>query len=142
MNSEHAHEPCAGAGRPADCRNSRRFNRLVLLWGGAYVALHFAFEFTDLAGPLAWTLMAVPVLLSVIAIRAFMRLMREADELMRRIQLESIAAAFAVGIILHLGIIELGWLGVPVLSLFQQMTIFVMLLTYSAAFNILSRRYG
>ncbi|MBK6768279.1 MAG: hypothetical protein IPG72_04495 [Ardenticatenales bacterium] len=85
---------------PTDTRNMRRFSAWCMAWAVAFVAAIFAFERGAAPGsPVAWLLVAVPTLVGLQTIRAYLHFLREADELQRRIQFEALAFGFCVGVV-------------------------------------------
>jgi hypothetical protein len=82
-----------------DERNMRRYNGWLLAWMGVWMAARFLVEWRgeQLAGVLGWGIAALTVVPGVLAIGAYVRFLREADELLRKIQLEALALAFGVG---------------------------------------------
>lgn len=84
-----------------DRQNVARYNGWMLVWMALWIAARFLMEGWAPArsGPLAWGLIAATTLPGVMALRAYMRFVREADELLRKIQLEALALAFGVGVL-------------------------------------------
>jgi hypothetical protein len=82
-----------------DQRNMVRYNAWLGAWMLLWVAVRFAGEGWAPAreGVLAWALIAATILPGVATLRAYVRFVREADELLRKIQLEALALAFGVG---------------------------------------------
>ncbi len=92
---------------------------------------------------LKWAIAALPIALWVPWLLAYMRFLREADELVRRIQLEGVAVGFWVGIGFGIGYPLLEHAGLPALD--ASMTIAVMLaamlLGYAVGRFRASKRY-
>ena len=89
---------CSQGMRPADRRNVRRVNGWLLGWMVVFVAATFALESGMLGEGLgAWLAIAASTALGIVAIRNFVRFLREADELLRKIQVEAIALGFGAG---------------------------------------------
>jgi hypothetical protein len=82
-----------------DERNLRRYTGWLTLWCILWIGVRLAMEGWAPAqrGPLSWALILVAVLPGLFTIRAYMRFVREADELQRRIQLEALALGFGAG---------------------------------------------
>lgn len=83
-----------------DIRNARTTNVWVLVWAVCFVGLSFAVRGGQLApGLLAWAAVAACTLLGLVVVWYYMRFLREADELLRKIQLEALAIGFGAGFI-------------------------------------------
>jgi hypothetical protein len=92
------------SGTELDRRNQYRFAAWTLAWGITYVAASWALKSDrDLASPLTWGLAIGPALLSIVPVFAYMRFLRMADELLRKIQLDGLAMGFAAGVLLVAG---------------------------------------
>ncbi len=104
---------CSGLLTPRDAANLRRFNAwnigLALFFAGSTLAIA-----ADLVpNPIGFVLVGLTLVLGIGAIRRYVLFLREADELLRKIQLEAIAIAFGGGIVLMLGWGLLEQLGLP-----------------------------
>jgi len=83
-----------------DQRNARVTNWWLLAWMVCFVGTAFAIRDGVLpAGPLAWAAIAICTLLGLVVVRYYMRFVREADELLRKIQLEALAIGFGAAFI-------------------------------------------
>ena len=92
------------SGTEIDQRNGNRFAAWCLAWAVCYVGASMTLKGDfDLSTPLVWLLVAIPNLLSLVAVFSYMRFLRMADELLRKIQLEGLAMGFAAGVILVTG---------------------------------------
>ena len=81
-----------------------RFTAWTFAWALSYVAASWALKADlDLATPLVWLLAAAPNVIAVVAVFAYMRFLRMADELLRKIQLEGLALGFAAGVVFITG---------------------------------------
>ena len=82
-----------------DRRNSRRSTAWMLVWMLAWgAALIFVAKRSDeLPAGMGWALAAATLVPGILGLRAYVRFLREADELVRKIQLEALAFAFGVG---------------------------------------------
>ena len=82
-----------------DHRNLMRYNLWCLAWALLWVAASMAVKRwgAPLQGLPGWLLAAVTVVPGIVAIRAYFVFLREADELLRKIQLEALALAFGTG---------------------------------------------
>lgn len=122
-----------------DRRNVMRYNAWLLgwmvLWAGALLLVAKA----GLSGPAAWALAALTVVPGVVGVRAYIRFLREADELLRKIQLESLAVAFGVGVLFMMSWRLFERLGAPKLDLNDP--VLVMFVVWAAAQWWNARRY-
>jgi drug/metabolite transporter (DMT)-like permease len=92
------------SGTEMDRRNQYRFMAWSFAWALTYVAASWTLKSDrELATPLAWALVAVPTLLSIVAVFAYLRFLRMADELLRKIQLDGLATGFAAGLVYIIG---------------------------------------
>lgn len=96
------HHP-TGCQTPNDQRNQRRFIGWSVTWALAYVAATWISQGAGLGGAAPWLVAALPTALSVAAFIAYLRFIRQADELVRRIQLEGLAVGFGAGVLLAVG---------------------------------------
>jgi hypothetical protein len=102
----------------AEQRNIRSVWIWCFVWAAGFYAVTTALEaFPQLRGPSAWLLAMIPVALSFPAVLACLRFIREADEFMRKVQLDGIAIGFAAGFVFCLGYHTLENLGAPRLPL-------------------------
>jgi hypothetical protein len=90
---------CSGLLTPRDAANLRRFSAwnisLALTFAGSVLLLA-----QDMVNPrLGYLLAAVTLGLGIAAVRAYIRFLRGADELLRKIHLEAIAVAFGAGVV-------------------------------------------
>ena len=88
---------------PAEQRNIRSIWIWCVLWAAGFIVSSGLVESLQLHGPIAWLLGIIPLALSIPAIRANIRFVREADEFMRKVQLEGIAIGFTAGSIFCIG---------------------------------------
>ncbi len=83
-----------------DQRNLRAIWMWSVVWGAAFSAVATALPaLTQVQGPFAWLLAAIPIIVSVPTVRAYLRFLREADEFMRKVQLQGIAIGYAAGFV-------------------------------------------
>lgn len=97
--------------RTRDKRNSLAINGWCAAWALCFVGATAVLTFIELSAPLSWLVVAVPLVPGFLALRAYLRFLREADELLRKIHLEGLGfgagTALAVGMT-FLMIIPLG----------------------------------
>jgi len=88
-----------------DRQRLRAFNRWLLGWslsvGAAMVLL--AKDGLIASPAFRWTLALLPDLLGIFAVLSYVRFLRHADELMRKVHLEAIALGFGAGLVFVLG---------------------------------------
>jgi hypothetical protein len=102
----------------ADQRNIRVIWLWSFVWAAGFSAVMIALSFyPQLKGPLAWLLAMIPIALSVPLVNSLLRFLREADEFMRKVQLEGIAMGYGAGSIFCMGYFTLEQVGAPELSM-------------------------
>ena len=103
-----------GVGTAVDRRNNRRFTFWCLAWAAALIGATWIVETYDsLAGPIAWLVALSPNVFAFGALVAYMRFLRMADEMQRRIQIEGLAIGFGTGWIFAIGYLVLQSAGAP-----------------------------
>lgn len=101
-----------------DERNRRVFSIWCYIYGvGISAVILTAHFFPEISGPFAWLLAMIPVALGMAALRAFLRFLREADEFIRKVQLEGIAVGFGAASIFCIAYFALELFGAPRLPL-------------------------
>ena len=124
-----------------DSRNQRRYNLWVLAAALAYVGATAALRWREsIPAALPWLLAGVAWLLAILAIRSYLVFLREADELLRRIQLEALGLGFGSGAVVAFLYPLLEGLGAPKLDGYA--TAVVMMLSWSAGSWLGARRYS
>jgi len=108
---------CSGDLSERDRRNLRSFNFWIITWSFT-VACGMVLLKHDLIGNTAvrWTLALVPDVLGVVAVLSYMRFLRHADELVRKVHLEAIALGFGAGLVFILGYRLAAQVGAPPLD--------------------------
>ena len=102
----------------AEQRNIRSVWIWCFVWAAAFTVVITTLEaFPQQLGPFAWLLALIPIALSFPVMRACLRFIREADEFMRKVQLDGIAIGFAAGCIFCMGYHALEYVGAPHLPL-------------------------
>jgi hypothetical protein len=115
MNMQHLYDDdCAGE-TPRDRRNRRRYTLLLAVWALAFLSSTFLIA-SDVVtvGPLRWVAACVPSIFAIIAVIAYWRYLREADELAGAIQLKALAFAVSAGFIVWPAFELLAESGVPI----------------------------
>lgn len=108
---------CNALFTPRDARNLRIFN----VW---FVAAMVCFATATILlgedflepGPVGWLLTGLTVALLVMMVRAYIHFIREADELLRKVQLEALAISFGATVVFMLGYRLCERLGAPKLD--------------------------
>jgi hypothetical protein len=93
---------CWETGR--DKNNLLRFAGLFLLWTVTHEGISFIQTNVEMSTTLAWMLAVVPALPGVLAVLAYFKFLREADEMVRRIHLTGMAVGFGAGIFVWMGL--------------------------------------
>jgi hypothetical protein len=83
-----------------DRRNARTTNYWMFGWMVVFVGSTFAMRGGYLEpGLLAWVLLAACTALGLVVVHFYMRFLRDADELLRKIQLEALAIGFGAAFV-------------------------------------------
>jgi len=83
---------------PRDRRNLRRFLWIAIAWAACFLGATYVIKHDLLtAGPTLWMVAALPSVVLVFVLDAYVRFLREADELLRSIQLHALALGFGAG---------------------------------------------
>jgi hypothetical protein len=131
---------CASFYTARDLRNQRRFLAWMLAGSLAYVGATLALKRQAVPRALAWALAGLAWLLAILAVRSYLLFLRQADELLRRIELEALALGFGAGAVFSLLYPLLERLGAPELGGYA--TPLVMMLSWSAGAWLGTRRYS
>jgi hypothetical protein len=130
---------CADA-TPRDRANQRRFLVWILAWAIAFVAATWLLKNGVVpAGPAAWLVALAPTLIGIGAVWSYLTFLRQADELTQRIQLESLAWAFGVGVLFMTGYRLFERTGAPALDIDDALV--VMMFVWAAAQVVVARHY-
>lgn len=98
----------------AEQRNLRSVRIWCLVWAIGLLAVTTAIDaLPDLQRSFAWLLAIIPAALSLPALLANVRFIRQADEFMRKVQLHGIAIGFATTFIFCMGYHTLERVGAP-----------------------------
>jgi hypothetical protein len=74
-------------------------------------------SYDSVVGPIAWLVALSPNILAIGALVAYLRFLRMADEMQRRIQVEGLAIGFGTGWIFAIGYLVLQAAGAPAIPL-------------------------
>jgi hypothetical protein len=128
------------SGTREDQRNQYWFVAATLVWAVTFVGARMLFKHSpDLAGPAAWLVAGVPVVFSVVALLVYLRFLRMADELVRRIQLEGLALGVGAGVVFAMGWSSLELAGAPKADVGDAAS--VMMIAWSVGTVLAMRRY-
>lgn len=93
---------CSDAMTARDAGNLRRFNVVTLAWAMMFVAATLAIVQYGVSGLTGWALAAATLLLGLASMATYLRFLRAADELLRKIHLEALAFGFGTAIVFML----------------------------------------
>lgn len=130
---------CMTAGSRNDRRNSLRYVSWMLAWGLTFLLATWALKTNVVAGSLKWAVAIVPDLFALAALFAYLRFLREADELTQKIQLDGLALGFGVGVIFAVSYQLLERAGAPQLTVSD--TAAVMMVAWAIGQLIAQFRY-
>lgn len=125
---------------PRDARNYRIFT--AWMFGGliAFAAATALIDGKRIPAAAGWLLTAASAALMLMAMRSYMTFLRHADELLRKVHLESLAFAFGAGIVVMMSYRLCERLGAPKLDINDAAL--VMMLTWIAGQWVGGRRYA
>ena len=86
--------------REVDRQNEKRVNILAMGWALTIIGVSALVTFLELPLWQGLLLAIVPVTFGILTMRAYLRLLREADEMLRQMQLEAMAVGFGTGLII------------------------------------------
>lgn len=87
------------SGTKADRRNQYWFSAWAFAWAISFVAANWFIGEHNPAGGLLWLVASAPILFAVAALLAYMHFLHEADELLRKIQIDGLAFGFGAALI-------------------------------------------
>lgn len=123
-----------------DRRNLRRFNVWALVWMAGWLAATYLIRNGMVAaGPLAYALVLLVAVLGVLAMRSYVHFLRQADELLSKIQLEALALGFGAGAVFMVAYRLCERLGAPELD--SAAPLMVMVVVWSVSQLLVARRY-
>ncbi|MFA6956765.1 MAG: hypothetical protein WC538_12930 [Thermoanaerobaculia bacterium] len=93
---------CSEMLTPRDAENLRRFNVVCLAWAMMFVAATLAIVSYGVTGITGWALAFATLLLGATAMGLYIRFLRAADELLRKIHLEALALGFGAALVFML----------------------------------------
>lgn len=123
-----------------DRRNQWRYVAWLGAWMLSFLGATFLLTESWVSGALAYVVALLPSLLGVAAVAAFLRFLRQADELQRKIQLEALGWGFGCGAVFMIGYRLLERAGLPRLDVSDPLV--VMMVSWALATIVLARRYS
>lgn len=130
---------CSAMLTPRDAENLRRFNVVCLAWAMMFVAATFAIVSCGVTGLTGWALALATLLLGATAMGLYIRFLRAADELLRKIHLEALALGFGAAIVFMLFWRLCERLGAPKLDVVDPVLVMVLFWAGGQWFSL--RRY-
>lgn len=103
-------------GTQRDQKNQKQFVYWAFLWAGSLLAAAWLLKGDYVSAPLSWLVAIVPTILGIVSMFVYLRFLREADELIRKIELEGLALGFGVGVLFLIGYPLLEQVGLPPIS--------------------------
>jgi hypothetical protein len=143
MNTTHG---IRNAGlKSSDARYVRSYGLLMALWGLCFMAAHLLLPRGEkiMANQPAWgwLLTIVTIVLGGLLAWSFVRFLRHADELMRKIQMEALAIGFGVAFVVGTSAGLLAQLGVPKVGV-VDLTWSAMVVAYTLALRHARKAYS
>ena len=103
-------------GTPLDQKNQKNFFHWTLLWAVTLLATTWMLKAEYVTAPLSWIIAVLPSMLGIGALFSYMRFLRQADEFIRKIELEGLALGFGGGVLFLMGYSALEQVGMPALG--------------------------
>lgn len=124
-----------------DRRNARTANWALALWCVTFLPALFLLRRGSVQGGLAsYALAIVPSVLAIVAVLTYIRFLRQADELHRKIQFEALAFGFGAGFVASFGMVLLEEAGLGTFDAGDPFA--VMLSCYVVGLFLGTRRYA
>ena len=109
MSAERPNSPPSGVGwtcsdvmTARDAENLRRFNVVCLAWAMMFVAATLAIDGFGVTGLTGWAMAAATLLLGLTTMGLYLKFLRAADELLRKIHVEALGLGFGAAIVFML----------------------------------------
>ena len=87
-----------------DKRNLKRFAATMFVWAIVFTGADWVQENRDVSDGLAWALAVLPLLPAIAVFAAFIKFLRETDEMVRRVHMNGLAVGFGAGAFVVMGI--------------------------------------
>jgi branched-subunit amino acid ABC-type transport system permease component len=133
-------DPTAELFTPRDAQNYRTYNAWMFGSLLAFMAATLLIDGKFIPAAAGWALAAATAALMLMAVRSYVLFLRYADELLRKVHLESLAFAFGAGIVVMMVYRLCERLGAPKLDVNDAAL--VMMVTWIAGQWIGARRYA
>ena len=128
------------SGTEIDRRNQYWFVAWLLAWAVSFVVANWALQADQgLTGPVVWLVAIAPNVFGIAGLFAYLRFLRMADELLRKIQLEGLAIGFGAGVVFAMGYQLLERAGAPQLQVSDPVG--VMMVGWAVGQLLAMRRY-
>lgn len=125
---------------PRDLRNYSHFTGWLIAAMIAFAAATILIDGQWISAAAGWALTVATIALMIIAVRAYIRFLHHADELLRKVHLDALALAFGIGAVAMMGYRLCERLGAPKLDINDPFL--VMMLVWIGAQIIGARRYA
>ncbi len=86
--------------RAVDRQNEKRVNILAVLWALSLIGTALVVAFAGLPSWIGWAMATIPATFGILVMRAYLKLLREMDEMQRQMQFEAMAVGFGTGLII------------------------------------------
>jgi hypothetical protein len=103
-------------GTPKDRKNQKQFMYWMVIWALTLLASSWLLKGDYLSSPFSWLIAIFPTVLGLGGLFAYIRFIRDADELIQKIELEGLAIGFGVGVLFVIGYPLLEQAGLPAIS--------------------------
>ncbi len=128
------------SGTELDRRNQYRFIAWLMAWAVSFLAATWTLQANlGLSSPVSWLVAVAPNVFGIGALFAYLRFLRMADELLRKIQLEGLALGFGAGVVFAVGYQLLDRAGAPQLQVSDPVV--VMMVGWALGQLLGMRRY-
>jgi hypothetical protein len=125
---------------PRDLRNYSQFTLWMVAAVIAFAAATILIDGRWIPDAIGWTLTVAAIVLMILAVRAYIYFLRNADELLRKVHIEALALGFGAGAIAMMGYRLCERLGAPKLDVNDPFL--VMMLVWFFAQYLGQRRYA
>lgn len=94
--------------REVDRQNEKRVNIYAFMWALSMIGVALVVAYSGFPEWVGWVAAAVPAAIGILCLRAYLRLLRAMDELLRQMQFEAMAVGFGTAMIVGTSTITLG----------------------------------
>lgn len=85
--------------REVDRQNEKRVNILAFFWALSLIGMALVVAYPRSPDWAGWVLAIIPATFGILVMRAYLKLLREMDEMLRQMQFEAMAVGFGAGVI-------------------------------------------